>query len=73
MQKGAWNFGLLSKHTKMVGTCVSGERYALYLYSNMLVLVCVTGMWYIYVDGYMLGHTGIVDGLLFTLGGIMGW
>lgn len=72
MGEGAWGFGLLSRHTKMVGTCkYHGGRYVLYLgYSNILVLVCVTGMWYIYVD-YMLGHTGIVDGLIFTLGGIM--
>lgn len=72
MHKGAWNFELLSKHTKMIDICVSREKYALYLdYSNILILVCVTDMWYIYVDDYMLEHTEIVDDLLFTLGGIM--
>lgn len=75
MRKGAWNFELLSKHTKMIDTCeYQGKRYALYLdYSNILILVCVTDMWYIYVDDYMLEHTEIVDDLLFTLGGIMEW
>ena len=53
---------------------VSGEKYELYLdYSNILILVCVTDMWYIYVDDYMLEHTEIVDDLLLTLGGIMEW
>lgn len=73
--KRGMEFELLSKHTKMIDTCVYQEkRYVLYLdYSNILILVCVTDMWYIYVDDYMLEHTEIVDGLLFTLGGIMGW
>ena len=71
MRKGAWNFELLLKHTKMIDTYeYQGKRYALYLdYSNILILVCVTDMWYIYVDDYMPEHTEIVDDLLFTLGG----
>lgn len=50
MQNGAWNFELLSKHTKMIDTCVyQGKRYALYLdYDNMLILVNITDMWYIH-------------------------
>ena len=75
MQKGVWNLELLSKMTKMVDTCVyQGKRYALYLdYSNILILVCVTDRWYIYVDDFMLEHTEIVDDLLYRLGGIMEW
>ena len=63
MHKGVWNFELLSKHTKMIDTCVyQWKKYVLYLdYSNILILVCVTDMWYIYVDDYMLEHTEIVD------------
>ena len=38
---------------------------------GILILVCVTDMWYIYADEYMPGHTEIVDDLLFTLGGNM--
>ena len=47
--KGVWNFELLSKYTKMIDTCVyQGKRYVLYLdYSDILILVCVTDMWYI--------------------------
>lgn len=72
MQKGAWNFELLSKHTKMIDTCVyQGKRYALYLdYDNMLILVSITDMWYIYIDDYLLEHVEITDDLLYTLGGI---
>lgn len=75
MQKGAWNFELLSKHTKMIDTCVyQGKRYALYLdYDNMLILVNITDMWYIYIDDYLLEHLEITDGLLYTLGGILEW
>lgn len=65
-------FELLSKHTKMIDTCVyQGKRYVLYLEYSNFILVCVTDMWYIYVDDYMLKHTEIVDDLLFTLGGVM--
>lgn len=51
MRKGAWNFELLSRHTKMIDTYVyQGKRYALYLdYDNMLILVNITDMWYIYI------------------------
>lgn len=70
-------FKLLSKHTKMIDTCMyQGKRYALYLYlyySNILILVCVTDMWYIYITDYTLEHTENVDDLLFTLGGITEW
>ena len=69
MRKGAWNFELLSKHTKMIDTCEYQGKGMHYI----LILVCVTDMWYIYVDDYMLEHTEIVDDLLFTLGGIMEW
>lgn len=73
MREGVWNLELLSKYIEMVDTCVyQGKRYELYLdYSNILILVCVTDMWYIYVDDYMLRHTEIVNDLLFKLGGIM--
>ena len=71
MRKGAWNIELLSKHTKMIDTYVTGKRYALYLdETNILILVCVTDMWYIYVDDYMQEHTEINGDLLYTLGGI---
>lgn len=75
MQKGAWNFELLSKHTKMIDTCVyQGKRYALYLdYDNMMILVNITDMWYIYIDDYLLEHLEITDDLLYTLGGILEW
>lgn len=75
MQKGAWNFELLSKQTKMTDTCVyQGKRYALYLdYGNILILVNITDMWYIYIDKYLLGHLEITDDLLYTLGGILEW
>ena len=50
MKKGAWNFELLSKHAKMIDTCIyQGKRYALYLdYMNDLILVSITDMWYIH-------------------------
>lgn len=49
MRNGAWNFKLLSKYAKMVDTCVyQGKRYALY-YMNILILVSITDMWYIYM------------------------
>ena len=75
MHKGAWNFELLLKHTKMIDTCVyQGKRYALYLdYTDILILVCITDMWYIYVDGYMLGHIELVEDLSYKLGGILEW
>lgn len=75
MQKGAWNLELLSKHTEMIDTCVyQGKRYAVYLdYDNMLILVNITDMWYIYIDDYLLEHLEITDDLLYTLGGILEW
>ena len=51
-----------------------GKRYALYLdYDNMLILVNITDMWYIYIDDYLLEHLEITDDLLYTLGGILEW
>lgn len=59
----------------MIDTCVyQGKRYALYLdYDNMLILVNITDMWYIYIDDYLLEHIEITDDLLYTLGGTMEW
>lgn len=72
MQNGAWNFELLSKYTKMIDTCVyQGKRYALYLDYNMLILVCISDMWYIYVDEYLIEHMEIVDNLFYKLGGLI--
>lgn len=53
----------------MVDTCVyQGKRYALY-YMNILILVSITDMWYIYVNEYeMLKHKVIIDDLLYKLG-----
>lgn len=52
----------------------NAKRYVLYLdYDNMLILVNITDMWYIYIDDYLLEHLEITDGLLYTLGGILGW
>lgn len=70
MQKGAWNFGLLSTYTKMIDICVyKGKRYVLYLgHDNMLILVNITDMWYIYIDDYLLEHLENTDDLLYTLG-----
>lgn len=69
MRNGAWNFKLLSKYAKMVDTCVyQGKRYALY-YMNILILVSITDMWYIYVNEYeMLKQKVIIDDLLYKLG-----
>lgn len=73
MQNGAWNFELLSKHAKMIDTCIyQGKRYALYLdYDNMLILVSITDMWYIYIDDYLLEHIDLVDDSLYKLGGLI--
>ena len=73
MRKGAWNFELLSRLTKVIDMCeYQGKKYVLYLDpSKVLILVCVTDNWYIYVDDYMLEHTDLVNDLLFRLGGIM--
>lgn len=74
MRQGSWNFELLSKCAKMIDTCVyQGKRYALYLDctqddSNILILVSITDMWYVYVDNYLLEHIEIVDDLIFKLG-----
>lgn len=75
MQKGAWNLGLLSKHRKMIDTCVyQGKRYALYLdYDNMMILVNITDMWYIYIDEYLLEHLEITDDLIYTIEGDPEW
>lgn len=69
MRNGAWNFKLLSMYAKMIDTCVyQGKRYALY-YMNILILVSITDMWYIYVNEYMrLKHKVIIDDLLYKLG-----
>lgn len=75
MYKGAWNFELLSKHTKMIDTCVyQGKRYALYLYlyyTDTLILVCITDMWYIYIDEFIFDFDYIPDNLFYKIGGIM--
>lgn len=39
----------------------------------MLILVNITDMWYIYIDGYLLEHIEITEDLLYTLGGTMEW
>ena len=74
MRKGAWNFTLLLKHAKIIDKCeYHGKRYVLCLdleYPNMLILVNLTDMWYIYVDDYLLEHIEIVDDSLFSLGGV---
>ena len=71
MRKGAWNLELLSKQAKVVDTCIyQGKRYVLYIdQTNIMILVCVTDKWYIYVDENMLEHTEKAYDLSFTLGG----
>lgn len=74
MQQGVWNFELLSKHAKMIDTCVyQGKRYVLYLdYANYLILVNIPDMWYIYIDDFLLEHMEITGSLLYKLGGYKG-
>ena len=50
MRKGVWDIERLSKHAKIIDTCVyQGKRYALYIdYTDTLILVSITDMWYIY-------------------------
>ena len=74
MEKGAWDIGLLLKKAKLlIHVGIMEKRYVLFLgleYPDMLILVNITDMWYIYIDGYLLKHIEIVDGLLFSLGGL---
>ena len=74
-KKGAWNFELISKKGKIIDTCeYHGKRYLVFLdleYSNMLILVNITDMWYIYIDDYLLTHIENVDDLLFRFGGVI--
>lgn len=73
MRKGIWNFERLSNHAKVIDTCVyKGKRYALYLdYTDTLILVSITDMWYIYIDEYIFGYDYIPDDLFYKLGGIL--
>ena len=73
MRKGIWNFESLSKHAKMIDTCVyQGNRYALYLdYTDILILVNITAMWYIYIYEYIFDYDYIPDDLFYKLGGVL--
>lgn len=73
MKKGVWNFEYLSKYSKMIDTCVyQGKRYALCLdYTDTLILVSITDMWYIYIDEFIFDYDYIPDDLFYKMGGIM--
>ena len=72
MQKGHGISDYYQSIQKWLIHVYQGKRNALYLdYGNMLILVNITDMWYIYIDGYLLGHLEITDGLLYTIGGIL--
>ena len=76
MKQGIWTFkqfGYLSKHSKMIDTCVyQGKMYALYLdYADNLILVSITDMWYIYIDEFIFDFDYIPDDLFYKIGGIV--
>lgn len=72
MRKGVWDIERLSKHAKISDTCVyQGKRYALYIdYTDILILVNITDMWYIYIDEFIFYYDHIPDDLFYKLGGI---
>lgn len=52
--------------------CLSGKRYALYIdYTDALILVSITDMWYIYIDEFIFDYDYIPDDLFHKLGGIL--
>lgn len=75
MRKGVWDIEHLSKHAKIIDTCVyQGKRYALYIdYTDALILVSITDMWYIYIDEFIFDYDYIPDDLFHKLGGILIW
>lgn len=75
MRKGVWDIERLSKHAKIIDTCVyQGKRHALYIdYTDTLILVSITDMWYIYIDEFIFDYDYIPDDLFYKLGGILIW
>nr|DAF34325.1 MAG TPA: hypothetical protein [Caudoviricetes sp.] len=75
MRKGVLDIERLSKHAKIIDTCVyQGKRYALYIdYTDTLILVSITDMWYIYIDEFIFDYDYIPDDLFYKLGGILIW
>lgn len=52
--------------------CLSGKKGTHYIdYTDALILVNITDMWYIYIDEFIFDYDYIPDGLFHKLGGIL--